>query len=114
LIALVLAITWQAMGKAPQAPRLLRMEASPNHREGVFVNRQPLWNNHWEMMTAWPEMSEHAETDRSFPVSGDTVARLSQPAGPLRVTWLGHSTSVIELAGKRVLTDPIFDPGPVP
>jgi L-ascorbate metabolism protein UlaG (beta-lactamase superfamily) len=47
-------------------------------------------------------------------VQPDTAERLARPAGPLRVTWLGHSTLVIELAGKRVLTDPVFGESPFP
>jgi len=32
----------------------------------------------------------------------------TQPAGSLAVTWLGHATTLIELDGVRVLTDPIL------
>ncbi len=31
-----------------------------------------------------------------------------KPAGSLRATWLGHSTVLLELDGKRVLTDPVW------
>lgn len=31
-------------------------------------------------------------------------------AGPMRVTWVGHATAVIEVAGVRVLTDPALTP----
>jgi L-ascorbate metabolism protein UlaG (beta-lactamase superfamily) len=27
---------------------------------------------------------------------------------PLRITWLGHSTVLLEMDGKRILTDPVF------
>lgn len=36
------------------------------------------------------------------------VTRLHQPVDGLRVTWLGHSTVLIEIDGFRVLTDPVF------
>lgn len=32
----------------------------------------------------------------------------SSPAGPLAITWLGHATTLIEVDGYRVLTDPVF------
>ncbi|MGE0792024.1 MAG: MBL fold metallo-hydrolase [Sandaracinaceae bacterium] len=32
----------------------------------------------------------------------------ARPDGHLRVTWLGHSTMLIEVDGHRVLTDPVF------
>src|SRR5476651_1094325 len=30
------------------------------------------------------------------------------PKDTLRITWLGHSSLIIELDGKRILTDPVF------
>lgn len=32
------------------------------------------------------------------------------PAADLRVTWLGHSTVLLELDGRRILTDPMWNP----
>lgn len=32
------------------------------------------------------------------------------PASGLRVTWFGHSASLIEIDGRRVLIDPVWDP----
>jgi L-ascorbate metabolism protein UlaG (beta-lactamase superfamily) len=32
------------------------------------------------------------------------------PATGLRATWLGHSTVLIEIGGKRILTDPVWGP----
>jgi L-ascorbate metabolism protein UlaG (beta-lactamase superfamily) len=31
-------------------------------------------------------------------------------AGPLRITWMGHSTVLVELDGVRLLTDPVLRP----
>jgi L-ascorbate metabolism protein UlaG (beta-lactamase superfamily) len=33
----------------------------------------------------------------------------SAPASGLRVTWMGHSTALIEIDGFRVMTDPLWD-----
>jgi L-ascorbate metabolism protein UlaG (beta-lactamase superfamily) len=44
-----------------------------------------------------------------LPLVTDGPARLRVPASSgLRVTWLGHSTSLIELDGATILTDPIW------
>src|SRR5215218_6215168 len=32
----------------------------------------------------------------------------ADPARPARITWLGHSTVLVELEGTRVLTDPVL------
>lgn len=44
----------------------------------------------------------------AIPRQAVDVDRLQQPASGLRVTWLGHSTVLIEIDGFRVLTDPVF------
>jgi L-ascorbate metabolism protein UlaG (beta-lactamase superfamily) len=45
----------------------------------------------------------------ALPMAPDGAARLRvAPASGLRVTWLGHSTSLIEIDGARILTDPVW------
>jgi hypothetical protein len=41
-------------------------------------------------------------------VSGDAQRFATPPASGLRVTWLGHSTLLLEIDGLRVLTDPVW------
>lgn len=35
---------------------------------------------------------------------------LKKPQSGLRITWLGHSTMLIEIDGVRILTDPVWGP----
>src|SRR5262249_32620456 len=60
-------------------------------------------------------------TDRPPPDPDPSVFATSQPEfgkvtrpGGLAVTWIGHSTTVIELHGSTVLTDPIWSDFPAP
>lgn len=43
-----------------------------------------------------------------LPVESPLAEWQRSPGGDLRITWLGHSTMVIESGGIRVLTDPVF------
>ncbi|MEL6179293.1 MAG: MBL fold metallo-hydrolase [Myxococcota bacterium] len=104
-----IALAWEAMGTAPTGERATRMADSKQFNDGIFTNPQPLWNDIWTALSAGSE-SDVTEPSTPLPVRQDTAEQLAQPPGSLRVTWLGHSTTLIELAGKRVLTDPIFGP----
>ncbi len=42
------------------------------------------------------------------PFSTDTSVYNTPPASGLRITWLGHSSLLIEIEGKRILTDPVW------
>ena len=43
------------------------------------------------------------------PFRTDASAYESPPSSGLRVTWMGHSSLLIEIDGLRVLTDPVWD-----
>ncbi len=45
-----------------------------------------------------------------LPVESPLAAWARPPSSGLRVTWLGHSTLLLEIDGVRVLTDPVFGP----
>lgn len=105
----VLASAWVALGKAPSGDRRARMEASPQWEDGSFVNAAPMWNDIWGSVTGWGDMSPHAEAEGELPVVvGDRSRFEPPPTSGLRVTWLGHSTLILEIDGVTVLTDPIF------
>ncbi len=114
LIAVGVGLAWRAMGTGPAGERAARMQASPHSSDGIFVNAQPLFNDMAGGLTAMFDGSDVASPTDALPVHGDTTARLATPPGRLRITWLGHSTTLIELAGKRVLTDPVFGDSPFP
>jgi L-ascorbate metabolism protein UlaG (beta-lactamase superfamily) len=43
------------------------------------------------------------------PFRTDPKAYAASPASGLRVTWFGHSSSLVELDGVRILIDPVWD-----
>jgi L-ascorbate metabolism protein UlaG (beta-lactamase superfamily) len=44
------------------------------------------------------------------PFPTDAGVYIKEPANGLRVTWFGHSASLIEMDGLRVLVDPVWEP----
>lgn len=113
LVAVALAATaadaWTAMGKQASGARRERMERSPWWRDGHFENPQPLYNDWWGSVKAMFAASPYVSPSEPLPtVPGDRRRFDTPPATGLRVTWLGHSSMLIELDGHRVLTDPVW------
>lgn len=89
-----------------------RTNTSPNYRDGKFHNTVTT-----TMKTISPEMWE--ATKEQFTGKQIRVPKVELPtvavdptsigkAEETRVTWLGHSTLLIEIDGKVLLTDPVF------
>lgn len=100
---------WSAFGKAPAGARLTRIQASPQYGDGIFENKNPMWVNNWgifrQIFTSVPDTSP----DEPLPVTRVKKEMFQTPPGTgLRVTWLGHSTLILEIDGARFLTDPVW------
>ncbi len=115
LLALVAVVDgWRAFGKRPAGARLERMRANALFQDGVFLNPQPLHNEPLQSLQGMLERSEFSSPNAAsgaatLPVESVPAERFrSPPSSGLRVTWLGHSTALIELDGARVLTDPVW------
>ena len=110
LAGVVLAVSgWTAFGSRATGARLRRMQRSPQWKDGKFVNPQPLWNDYLGGMTTLFRMSPHANPKIPIPVERVDRSRFQQPPpSGLWVTWLGHSTVLLEIDGRRVLIDPVW------
>ncbi|WP_050726836.1 MBL fold metallo-hydrolase [Vulgatibacter incomptus] len=111
LLAIVLAVIdgWTAFGHRATGARRERMVHSPQWKDGHFENPEPLVNDLWRSLAAMRDPSpprRPAEPMPTSPVDPKTFAQ-APPSG-LRVTWLGHSTTLVEIDGYRVLTDPVW------
>jgi hypothetical protein len=96
-----------ALGGVVEGARLARAERSPQWRGDRFRNRRPSRDT-WRP-GAGPEGSAHQSPDAPVAVVRRTAADYrTPPASGLRVTWLGHSTTLVEIDGQRVLTDPMW------
>ena len=100
-----------AVGGEPDEARRARMHASPQWRGDRFGNvRVRVDGPPSEMMRRWFfGGSPHASPDAPLPVVARARADYDvAPASGLRVTWLGHSTLLVEVDGARVLVDPVW------
>jgi len=104
----------KALGRRPQGARLERLKASPRWTGESFRNQHPILPGLRDPNTPLPTFRDFlCKSDRRVPPaplpSVDPLARWARPPGSgLRVTWLGHSTALIEIDGLRVLTDPVW------
>ncbi len=106
---LALAHVWTALGKAPSADDRARFAASPHYHGDQFVNALPVRNDMWKAMVRWMKGAPNREPTAALPMLARTAADFAEhPASGLRVTWLGHSTMLVEIDGHRVLTDPVW------
>lgn len=108
-LAFVLADAWSGLGSRATGERRARMERSPQWKDGAFENPQPLWNDFGGMMTGLFNASTYGRPAAKLPVEAVEAKRFEGfPQSGLRVTWLGHASMLIEMDGKRVLTDPMW------
>ena len=107
-IALTLA-GCQSFGEHASGERLARMQRSPEWRDDRFRNPQPMWNDMGRAISHGFSGVPDNEPSAPVPVVRTDPALLaSAPASGLRVTWFGHSSTLLEIDGVRVLTDPIW------
>jgi len=101
--------------RTAQGLRLERMTASPQFADGTFVNRySSSYRAPGEIDRPDLKGFLFGGENRTPPAPLPSVDPREGWARPveegLRVTWLGHSTTLIEIDGKRVLTDPVWGP----
>jgi L-ascorbate metabolism protein UlaG (beta-lactamase superfamily) len=115
LVALLAAALWlltrDAMGGVPRGERLARIRRSPQWRGDRFQNRlqridAPMPRMMWEFFFAGSKFRTPAAPVPAQPRT--TADYHTPPASGLRVTWLGHSTMLLEIDGQRLLIDPVW------
>ena len=101
-------------GASVKGAWLERLEQSEHYRQGKFQNLEEaiVWKSFSETVTGMVEFfraGENRVPGNSLPmrtISSDGFAESGDQG--LSVTWLGHSTALIEIQGYRILTDPVF------
>ena len=114
-VALATAAAWRPMGHRSTGTRRARMASSPQWRDGHFDNPQPLHNDIIGGLTAIRDASPFSAPTMPLATEAVDPQRFrSAPASGVRVTWMGHSTSLVEIDGARFLLDPVWSERPTP
>ncbi len=93
--------------------RLQSVHKSPNYKNGVFLNPVPtsIYTDSNICEVSWRWMTKRSgplEPTHELNFKTNVVCDSSFSHNSLRITWIGHSTVLIEIDGKRFLTDPIW------
>jgi L-ascorbate metabolism protein UlaG (beta-lactamase superfamily) len=101
-----------ALGAQPSEIRGVA-ERSPHYHDGVFVNLEPASLNidtEEQRNILWELISGRAvgRPATDIPLITPEPRAFEAPAGRIAVSWLGHSTALLEIDGYRVLTDPVW------
>lgn len=103
------------IGAAATGQRLQRMQASPNYKDGKFQNLVETSINlsfsesvkvGWEML-ANGAVNEPQDTIQTVPFSAKRFEETGQ-SDEVAISWFGHSSVLIRIEGKTLLTDPVF------
>jgi L-ascorbate metabolism protein UlaG (beta-lactamase superfamily) len=96
-----------AFGASPSDATLARMRASPRFAGDHFENAEPtelMKVSSWETAKHWLSGDEMRAPTCRLPLAKPRLD--APPANGLRITWLGHSTTLLEIDGTTILTDP--------
>ncbi len=113
LAGLMLIMSWTKLGASISGERLVRVKKSPNYENGKFQNPIPT-DNSFGPSKWWQTLKDYSGGQKRIPAVEPPVVNLSkdsfetQPASGLRITWLGHSSVLIEIDSKVILLDPVF------
>lgn len=103
-----------SFGGRAEGTRLARMQHSPQWHGDAFANPQAMWGDMPRALSRMFESTPHSVPDASIVPVSDASQYTRPSRSGLRVTWFGHSTTLVELDGVNVLTDPLWSERPSP
>ncbi|MEV3967621.1 MBL fold metallo-hydrolase [Streptomyces sp. NPDC050698] len=105
-----------AFGADPSGERMARIRRSPHFEDGVFQNpggpaRTRPSGSALDFAKVFfdKDIRPRRAPGGTVPVHATTLADIARPpAAGLRLTWMGHSSVLAEIGGRRVLFDPVW------
>ena len=114
MMGAVASTSWlTSFGDRPRGARLERVRKSPHFVDGKFVNAVPTNKlapgSLFAMLRHQFFCDEERVPKRPIPiVMHDAADYATGPASGLRATWIGHASTLVEIDGRHVVTDPIW------
>lgn len=105
-------------GNTPKGAYLEKMKKSPNYIGGKFVNLVPT-PQFREGTTMFSATSSFVFSEKTRPAPAQSVPTvktdlLALPVKKDIAVWLGHSSYYLQIAGKRILVDPVLSSSAAP
>jgi L-ascorbate metabolism protein UlaG (beta-lactamase superfamily) len=99
-----------AMGKLPSGERLDAIHSSSNWKDGRFVNRLSQEDIElWSTFRDWMKGTDYNVPENPPPIEKRSKEEFTDvPPDGLVVTWFGHSSTLVEIDGARLLIDPVW------
>ena len=105
--ALVLyVLSWPDFGGSLEGARLERAQKSKQYRDGAFANDPPPPESDYGVNFAEWRGDQVRRPPAPFPLRRPSLTETPEPG--LRAIWFGHATVLVEIGGRRVMTDPIL------
>ncbi len=108
------------LGAAPNKSETKEKAKASNYKDGKFINQEPTKTS-FGLKDTWGFMKKRfsnkaiIEPEHKFEtIKMSKEMFKDRPDTLQRITWLGHSTALIEIDGKTMITDPMFSSSPSP
>jgi L-ascorbate metabolism protein UlaG (beta-lactamase superfamily) len=115
-IAIALFMQQKSFGKLPSGERLERIKTSRQYKKDIFHNIEETsllarGASYFGMVTKYFAKGVNREPDHALPsVKTDLKSLAAKP----QIVWFGHSSFLISIDGKKILSDPVFSDRPSP
>ncbi len=108
----------KTFGKIPAPEAVEQLKKSPYYRKRgfVFMGTKPSASIGLQIAREYAKSSKKSRAPKiAIPVVFHTQQSfVKKPSADLKLMWLGHASLLIEIAGKRILVDPVFSQRPSP
>ena len=114
LIGMFAAQSCSAAKYSTEDIKMEKIEKSAQYKDGKFINYKPVpdWGFTKMLPVMWDFIfvDNDRKPDIKLPTQKIDFEKIKNAKDDeLKVTWVGHSSQIINIDGKIILTDPVYD-----